>query len=196
METIFDKYMPDIDIEIKTQFRYLKNGYWDMILKNCFIIDGKCVFFDQEWKEANIPAEFLLYRSIVNVEKLRSKIEEYELFEKMGIQEYIPIFQELDRKITMEIIDEKIFAFYQKSHKNPIYENYELLKERKQLQEKIQELEMQIQQLETKGKNIEEEKEQKEQEIVNLQGKINRIYESKSWKFVRKLSKIKHAFKK
>ena len=46
-----------------------------MILKNCFIIDGECVFFDQEWVEKNVPVEFLVYRSIVNVEKLRNKID-------------------------------------------------------------------------------------------------------------------------
>ena len=75
-----------------------------MILKNCFIIDGNCVFFDQEWVEENVPMEFLIYRSIMNVEKIRSKIDEYKIFEKMGIEKYITLFEELDGKITEKIM--------------------------------------------------------------------------------------------
>lgn len=193
MKTVFDKYNIELNDETKKKFKYLKNGYWDMILKNCFIIDEKCVFFDQEWMEENIPAEFLLYRSIVNVEKLRSKIEEYQLYEKMGIKEYIEVFEELDRKITMQIIDERIFAFYQKKHRNPIYDNYTLQQEKEQLQGEKQQLEKQIEELKQIGENVQKEK---EVEIATLENKINNIYESKSWKFARTLSKIKHAFKK
>lgn len=193
MKTVFDKYNIELNDETKKKFKYLKNGYWDMILKNCFIIDEKCVFFDQEWMEKNIPAEFLLYRSIVNVEKLRSKIEEYQLYEKMGIKEYIEIFEELDRKITMQIIDERIFAFYQKKHRNPIYDNYALQQEKEQLQGEKQQLEKQLEELKQIGENVQKEK---EVEIATLENKINNIYESKSWKFARTLSKIKHAFKK
>ena len=106
-----------------------------MILKNCFIIDEECVFFDQEWVEENVPVEFLVYRSIVNVEKLRNKIEEYQLYEKMQIKEYIPLFEKLDGKIGAEIMDEKVFSFYQRKHKNPIYDNYILEDKNKKLQE-------------------------------------------------------------
>lgn len=88
-----------------------------MILKNCFIIDEECVFFDQEWVEENVPVEFLVYRSIVNVEKLRNKIEEYQLYEKMQIKEYIPLFEKLDGKIGAEIMDEKVFSFIKENTK-------------------------------------------------------------------------------
>ena len=35
-KTIFEKYIPDIDKNILSKFRYLKDGYWDMILKQIY----------------------------------------------------------------------------------------------------------------------------------------------------------------
>ena len=202
-KTIFEKYIPNIDRNILNKFRYLKNGYWDMILKNCFIIDGECVFFDQEWLEENVPIEFLVYRSIVNIEKLRSKIEEYQLYEKMKIKEYITLFEELDRKIGKDIMDEKIFSFYQRKHKNPIYDNYALEDENIKLTKQNENISKQ---------NVELKKyletEVKQNEILNgqvyyltnenkeLNNKLNGIYDSRSWKIIKGISNIKKVIKK
>ena len=176
MQTVFEKYIPDdIDVELLKKFNYLENGYWDMILKNCMIIEDKCVFFDQEWIEKNVPIEYLLYRSMVNIEKLRSKIEEYDIFEKMGIKEYISIFEKLDCRITENIIDKEMFSFYTRKYNNPIYDNYDLKDENKKLQEEI---------------------DKKEAEIVKLNKKINNIFTSNTWKIGRKIYKIRHPFKK
>ena len=195
-KTVLEKYIPDIDKEILPKFKYLKNGYWDMILKNCFIIDEKCVFFDQEWVEENVPMEFLLYRSIVNIEKIRNKIDEYQLFEKMGIKEYITIFEELDRKITEKIIDKEFFGFYVRRYNNPIYENYrlkqqneELIKQNKELTERCEELENKKQELYT---GIEE----KAKQTTELKEELDDIYQSKTWRFAHTLAKIKRKLKK
>ena len=174
-----------------------------MILKNCFIIDGECVFFDQEWLEENVPIEFLVYRSIVNIEKLRSKIEEYQLYEKMKIKEYITLFEELDRKIGKDIMDEKIFSFYQRKHKNPIYDNYALEDENIKLTKQNENISKQ---------NVELKKyletEVKQNEILNgqvyyltnenkeLNNKLNGIYDSRSWKIIKGISNIKKVIKK
>lgn len=174
MNTVFETYLPQVDKTMLEQFHYLKNGYWDMILKNCFIIENECVFFDQEWKEENVPVEFLIYRSIVNIEKIRNKIEEYRLYEKMGIKDYISIFEQLDRAIAEKIIDKEVYGFYQKKHKNPIYDNYELEKENEILQKEKAEL---------------------KQEIEQLTAKLNDIYQSKSWQTAQKIERIKNKFK-
>ena len=174
MKTVFETYVPQVDKAIIEQFHYLKHGYWDMILKNCFILDNKCVFFDQEWKEENVPVEFLIYRSIVNIEKIRSKIEEYGLFEKMGIKDYISVFEQLDRALAEEIMDKEIYGFYQKKHKNPIYDNYNLKQENEKLQEEKAEL---------------------KQEVEQLTAKLNDIYQSKSWQTAQKIERIKNKFK-
>ena len=202
-KTIFEKYIPDIDKNILSKFRYLKDGYWDMILKNCFIIDEECVFFDQDWVEENVPVEFLVYRSIVNVEKLRNKIEEYQLYEKMQIKEYIPLFEKLDGKIGAEIMDEKVFSFYQRKHKNPIYDNYILEDKNKKLMSENNKISNQNIELEKKI-----ETELKQNEILNgqiyyltnenkeLKKKLDVIYDSRSWKIVKGISNIKKVIKK
>lgn len=198
-KTVIEKYNLKIDKSILTKFHYLKNGYWDMILKNCFIIDDKCVFFDQEWVEDYVPMEFLIYRSIVNVEKIRNKIEEYGLYEKMQIKEFIPIFEQLDSKITEKILDKEMFSFYQRKYNNPIYDNYCLQEKNAELLQKNKEIEEQNQRLEEDVKDKELLK-NKINEITNenleLTKTLNNIYQSRSWKVARGLSKIKHTFKK
>ena len=163
-----------------------------MILKNCFIIDGKCVFFDQEWVEENVPMEFLIYRSIMNVEKLRSKIDEYKIFEKMGIEKYITLFEELDGKITEEIIDKDIFGFFQRKHTNPIYENYYLREEKRKLEQENEELK------EEKEKIIQEQKmiqKNLEKQNDDMKRKLEGIYDSRSWKIAKKITGIKNSLK-
>lgn len=174
MRTVFEKYLVEVDKNILKEFHYLKDGYWDMILKNCFIIDEKCIFFDQEWKEENVPTEFLIYRSIINIEKVRSKIQEYDLYNKIGIKKYIPIFEKLDKAISNEIIDDKMLEFYQRRHNNPIYDCITLREDKT---------------------NLEKENIDLKEEIDKLKGTLNNIYQSKSWKFIRKISNIKNRLK-
>lgn len=188
-QTVLEKYIPDIDKEILKEFHYLENGYWDMILKNCFIIENKCVFFDQEWVEENVPVEFLIYRSIVNIEKLRNKIEEYEIYEKMGIKKYISIFEELDRKITENIMDKQLFEFYTRKYDNPIYENYVLKGDINNLTRDKTELEKSKKQLETEIYGYKDK-------ISKLNNELKDIYQSKTWKVAKKLADIKHTFTK
>lgn len=188
-KTVLEKYEVEVDNNILKEFKYLKKGYWDMILKNCFIIDERLVFFDQEWMESNVPMEFLIYRSIVNIEKIRSRIEEYQLYEKMGISKYISIFEELDRKITEKIMDKEFFGFYTRKYRNPIYDNYQLQQENKTLMQNNEKL---MQEKEAVCSNCKA----KEEEIEKLKSQIKGIHNSKSWKFARSLSKIKNAFKK
>lgn len=182
-KTIFDKFLPEVDKEEIKKFKYLKSGYWDMIFKNCFLIEDKFVFFDQEWKEENIPAEFLIYRCIINIGKLRSKIEEYNLYEEMGIKEYIELFEKLDNKISSEIFDNKIFELYTRKHMNPIYENGKLKEDLNIEKSRTNELEKSI-------NNLTNEIFQKDVEIKNLKKSLNDIYESKSWKLISRLNKL------
>lgn len=187
MNTAFDKYSINIEENTKKELHYLENGYWDMILKNCFIVDEKYIFFDQEWKEENIPAEFLLYRSISNIEKIRDKIEEYDLYEKMQIKKYILIFEELDRKITEEIIDKTMLQFYLRRYKNPIYDSIDKEEYRKILNQK--------QELEKLKVKDDEKIEELQNKVEKLKNDLNSIYQLKSWKFISRILKKKNKLK-
>lgn len=115
---------------ILENFHYLEYGFYDMVPKNCFYIDNQYYFFDQEWMEYYIPVEFILYRSIVNSYDLVRKINVDEILEKLGILEYKTIFEELDKNLRQNIIDEERFEELNKKYPNMyeiIYE-YEVLK--------------------------------------------------------------------
>lgn len=43
----------------------LKRGYIDLVPLNCFVIDGKYVFYDQEFYEDNCYANLIIYRMLV-----------------------------------------------------------------------------------------------------------------------------------
>ena len=97
------------------QLNYLKNGYWDLIPKNCFYINQKFVFFDQEWEKDYLPVEFILYRAIINSYDLVRKINVEELLKEINILQYKELFEKLDEKIRDEIIDNKVHeAMYKK----------------------------------------------------------------------------------
>lgn len=182
-KNVFDKYSIKVEKKVLKKFRYLKHGYWDMIFKNCFLLNDEFVFFDQEWIEENIPAEFLIYRCIVNIEKLRDKIDEYGIFEKIGIKNYINLFEELDNNISERIFDRKIFELYTRKHSNPIYDIGKIEEELNYERKKSTELEKSI-------NNLSNEIYAKNEEIEKLKNQLNQIYQSKSWKTIKKIKKI------
>ena len=190
-KNVFDKYSMKIDEKILEKFNYMENGFWDMIFKNCFIIEDRFAFFDQEWMEKNIPVEFVLYRCIVNIEKLRKKIDDYQLFEELGIKDYISIFEELDKKISNEIFDEKIFKLYTRQHTNPIYENGRLQEELNHEKNTVKELEKSINNLSNEIFAKDYKLLQQDNEIKKLNNNLNEIYNSKRWKLIEKLGGLR-----
>ncbi len=47
--------------------RILKNGYLDMIPKNCFVEEGKLLWFDQEWVWEGVPVKYMMFRCIMDI---------------------------------------------------------------------------------------------------------------------------------
>lgn len=58
----------------------LKNAYLDMVPVNCFFINGKLCFFDQEFVLKNCPARFVLYRAL-----------KYTYMSMWDMDQYLPI---------------------------------------------------------------------------------------------------------
>lgn len=116
-KTVFGKYKIDIeDKSIIENLKFLKNGLWDMTFKNCFLVDNKLIFFDQEWNEENLPVEYILYRAILYTISLRRFISINDLFNEYGLSEYIELFGKLDNKLQEKIRDNKIWEFYSQNH--------------------------------------------------------------------------------
>ena len=97
------------EVQEVENLHFMKNAFWDMIPKNCFYIDNKYVFFDQEWEKEYLPVEFIIYRSVINSYDLIRKINVDELLEKLDILQYKEYFKKLDEEIRKEIIDEEIY---------------------------------------------------------------------------------------
>lgn len=142
---------------ILEKFNYLEYGFYDMVPKNCFYIDNKYYFFDQEWMEYYLPIEFVLYRSIVNSYDLVRKIDVDEILEKLEILEYKTIFEELDKALRENIIDKERLELLDKKYINMyeiIYEHGILKKQNEELVINNQKQNEYIKQLEANlGKN-------------------------------------------
>lgn len=114
--TIFENNAIAITAEQKENLYFLKQGLWDMTFKNCFYLEGNYYFFDQEWKDENLPAEYILYRSIVYTISLRRFINIHEILEKYKLTPYLDIFKQLDEKMQEKIRDDAIWKYYSQNH--------------------------------------------------------------------------------
>ena len=160
------------DEEIMKELNYMKNGYWDMIFKNCFYIDGKFVFFDQEWEKEYLPVEFIVYRSIINSYNLVRKINVFDLLDKLNILKYKDFFDEIDRSLREEILDEEVYnAMYKKENlkaiDNLINENNSYLQELKNKDEYIKKLEQYY-------ADLKDDNEKKQEYITNLESMLKK----------------------
>ena len=93
-KTIFEENNIQINGELKNKLTFLENGLWDMTFKNCFYIDNDFYFFDQEWKDSKLPAEYILYRSIMYTISLRRFININEILKKYDLEQYLEIFKQ------------------------------------------------------------------------------------------------------
>ena len=116
-ENIFKKYGINISKEILEELNFVEYGFWDMTITNCFYIDDK--FFDQEWKDENVPIEYMIFKNIYYNNLFEEYITKSELYSHFNIEKYINFFIQLDEKIQRKIRDDKIWDFYTKDfHKN------------------------------------------------------------------------------
>lgn len=88
----------------------LKQGYLDMTFKNAFCMNGKVVWYDQEWMLENIPAKFILYRALgttyYSFQDQKDKISIREWLEEYGILEVIEEFRMLESLFNGSVRDE------------------------------------------------------------------------------------------
>lgn len=135
-KTIFEKYNININDEMSKRLTYIKNGFWDLIFQNVFYVKEKYIIFDQEWYEENIPLEFIYYRSIRQLfflnNDIKDRINYYDLLKKYKLEEYIKIFDELEKKLIYNI-DEKYMAEFYKMKSEKIL-SVEEIKERYKLE--------------------------------------------------------------
>lgn len=113
-DTVFKKYNIEQTVPIEN-LTFIKKGLWDMTFSNCFYIDEKFYFFDQEWEEDNIPVEYIVYRSIIYNISLRRYLDINKLLEKLGLSQYTDLFDQLDSKLQEKIRDKRMWQYYNRN---------------------------------------------------------------------------------
>ena len=183
-DTIFSKYNIQIeDKNILKELYFVENGFWDMTFKNCFYIENELYFFDQEWREKNVPIEYILYRSILYTISLRRYVNIEELFEKYHISKYKNIFEALDNKIQEEIRSNKIWKFYSQ---NKYIDIDASLQELHNLQIRDNSKQLAIEQLDKEKQELIEEKqkmkiefEQEKNDMKQKYDELEKLYQEK-----------------
>lgn len=136
--------------EMLGELNYLEYAFYDMVPKNCFYIDDKYYFFDQEWMEKYLPVEFILYRSIINSYDLVRKIKVDPIFEKLGLLKYKELFEKIDIYLRNIVLDEEIFSKINKNYRKmyeEIYDKKVLEIQNNELRDKIKNQEQYIKEL-------------------------------------------------
>ncbi len=187
---IFGKYNINIEQSVREELHMVNNGFWDMTMNNCFYINDKFYFFDQEWREDNIPLEYIIFKNIYYNNSFDEYVSKMDLYKHFKIEEYIEIFIKLDEKIQDEIKDKKNWDFYTKDfHQNVCtlvnefknqsneFDNYKKITE-DLIKEKDNEIKNCNIRLENSRKRIEE------QERI-----INKSFMIKTYKYVKNILK-------
>lgn len=129
--------------EFSDKLFYVKKLYLDLVFENTFYIDGKFVFYDQEWCLENLPLEFIIYRSINNMyiynSEISNKIKIDEMYRKLNISEYIEYFKQIEQEFQDYVIDSQIMKLYKPKNKFEYYNN-KLLEAKEEISKQILEL--------------------------------------------------------
>ena len=178
-ENVFDKYEIQYDTNKIKNMKFVKYGLWDLIFQNCFYINDEFYFYDQEWKEENIPIDFILYRAVKYFSRIKKYISDEELYEIMEIEkENVSLFNELDDKIQNKLRNELMWKIHTQGTNVMDVKRNELTANHK--------INLLTQENEQNKRIIEE----KDKEFQELREKLNYVYNSKSWKLTKPLRGI------
>lgn len=196
---IFQKYHIKIQKELQKKLHFVKYGIFDLIFQNCFSIDNKYYFYDQEWMEENMPLEFIIYRAVTYLCNSEKDIDANKILEGLGLKNYINIFDELEDILQKQIKDDMIWSIHAENNRT-IKNMYDTLVHERNLeaikaQEKYNEI---LQIIDEKNKSEREyinEIQEKKLEIEKLQAELNYIKNSRSWKLTKPLRSLREKMK-
>ncbi len=180
--TIFKKYNIEISDELNSKLNYIKYGFFDIIFQNCFYIDNKFYFYDQEWMEENIPFEFIVYRSINYIANSNIKINRKNLYDKFKITEYLEVFDKLEFILQEEIKDKNIWNIHA-ANNTTVKNIFDTQTHYKNLKD-FAEINLENERI-SKAKEISD----RDKIIKDLTRELDSIKKSKYWKIIKLFSK-------
>ena len=196
---VFDKFEIEYDKEKFSKLHYLKHGLWDLSFQNCFYIDNDYYFYDQEWKENNVPLEYIIYRAIFYFGEIKKYNVEEDLYRALGVEEYLEEFKKLDDKIQTDIRNELVWKWHLKSKDVNLYINelkYQIdilnIEKSNLIQENLRIKENSID--DEEAKKIKLELEDMKNLLRAKENQIAVIENSKSWKITKPLRDFRSIF--
>lgn len=94
----------------------LQHGFFDMVPLNSFYLDETFVFYDQEFRIDNYPANVLLYRMVVTLYagdiKANHILPMMELFKRYGIDKKLEKWKKLEREFMVKLRKEEELRVY------------------------------------------------------------------------------------
>ena len=200
--TVFEKYKINVSENLKGRLHFTKNGLYDLIFQNCLVKDNKFYIFDQEWYEENIPIEFILYRAIFYLGEVEYR---EQLYQEFNLSDYLKTFEELEKKLQKDIINEEIWNLHSNSINNigraseiiKQYENSIYLKDNhiKNLEKNIDVYKNEIDNSKLKIENLKKEKDLCDNHIKNLEKNVEKYkieVEKKDMQIMQDSEKIKN----
>lgn len=197
--TVFEKYEISIDEDLKSKLHFAQNGIIDLIFQNCLVKDDEFFIYDQEWFEKNVPIEFLLYRALFYFTELKNVESINYIYKELGLEEYIDVFENLEKKIQEKILDKDMWMIHANSIKDigsmdEVVNNYKERLEKAHshiadLEDVISKYQKSIEELENTIKN-------KDTELVNYADSLRAISNSLSWKITKPLRGISEKLKR
>ena len=124
--------------------------------------------------------EYILYRAILYFHESKKYISDNEIFEKLNISEFIPIFNELDNKIQEKIRKQLVWNLHAKEE----LEKNKYAKARKELKQK----ELEIETLRKEIEGLIKDNAQTHNELAIVKNSL-------SWKIKEPLRKIRSKLK-
>ncbi len=197
-KNVCDKYDIQYEAEDIKNLKFIKYGFWDMILQNIFYIDGKYFFYDQEWFEENIPIEFIIYRMIIYCPEFVKNLNLKKFLMEFNITDKnISLFQILDNKLQEKTRSDSNWKIHiQINNFNNVLENLnarcEEVKNLKEDKEKITEdCKKLLNEKDARIKFLEDNMENTVKLLHEKENKITLMENSTSWKITEPLRKIR-----
>ena len=181
-ETVFEKYKIAVEKEQLHAFHFVQYGLWDLLFQNCFVIEGKYYFYDQEWLEEIVPVEFMIYRAILYYHELHQYVTIEQVWGLLGYGEKeIEVLKQLDDKIQEKIRKPLVWNLYTKQELES--KRYRKLKEKYQKQiAETEERKAEIKQL--------------QEAVIEKNNEVQIMKSSLSWKITKPLRNIRGIGKK
>lgn len=171
-----------IDNEIRGDIGIvLKDGYIDMTFYNAFYEDGEFIFFDQEWKFSNVPADFILYYAIkIAYQRIRinTDISFREIMSLMKLEKNQELYEHLENYIWSTVLYRQTDFYGEDGYCNRYCEEHTLVYKINTMENSLREEVKQKENWQARANILDKQTKAQEVELRNKSGHIELLLQA------------------